>query len=216
MSEAPSPLDKVEVRTLSALADLAARRSGFKRCRVRGWVPGPQMKDVVGASGAGWRLPRLRNLGLVTSDATTDAARPKNPIVMWRVTQLGEDEVTRHLGRPARSIARARSDPEDEYQIYISQRAWNSLSVLQQSDGFVTWDAAQRAASAAHRFRFWHDDLTILLNRSFAARENRGTSKRSELWVTATELGRQVRATDLKASKVLVQLRIPRTRTPAQ
>jgi hypothetical protein len=209
MNEAQSPLDKVELRTLIALADLAARRSGFKRWRVRGWVAGPQIKDVVGTPGASWRLPRLRERGLLSSDATTDAARPRNPIVMWRVTQLGENHIATRLDRPARSIARPRKDPDDEYQIYISRRAWNFLSVLQQSDGFVTWDAAQRVAAAAHRSRFWHDDLTIIITRGFAARENRGTRKQPEIWVTATELGHQVRATDLKASKILVQLRVP-------
>lgn len=214
MNDAQSMLDKVEIQTLTALADLAAKRSGFKRCRVRGWVPGRQVKEVVRISGAGWRLPHLRDLGLVASHATTDAARPRNPIVMWRITQPGEDELAKHFDRPARSISRPREDPTDQLQIYVSRRAWNFLSVLQKHEGFVTWDAAQHEASATHRSRFWRDDLTILLNRNFAARENRGTSKRPAVWVAATAIGRLVQATDLNASKVLVQLRVPRTTKP--
>lgn len=65
-------------------------------------IPGSQIKDITGSAGAGWRLPRLRKLGLITSVATTDAARPSNPVVMWRVTQLGEAEVARKHGKPPR------------------------------------------------------------------------------------------------------------------
>lgn len=209
MRPAGPALDAVERKTLASLADLAASRRGFKRRRVRGWVPGPVMRDLVGVINAGWRLPRLRSLGLVTSEPAQDAGRPRNPIVLWRITQLGEDEVARLMDRPARRIPKPREDPEDKHQIYVPRGAWDFLTVLQRHDGFVPWETARSESNQRYRSNFWYDDLTLLLNRGFAARENRGTRQKPETWVAATASGRQVRASDLKASKSLVQLHVP-------
>jgi hypothetical protein len=208
MTRVKGELDAVEQATLTALADLATNGRGFRRARVRGWVPGPEVKTVVGTISAGWHLPRLRELGLVTSKAVPDEGRPRNPLVMWRITQAGENEVARRLDREPRRIARPREDPMDERQIYVGRRAWDLLSVLQQHAEWLPWEAVDGEATIAFRSRFWHDALTILLNRGFAIREKRVGTPKSIVWVVATDAGRRVEATDLKASRTTAQLRV--------
>jgi hypothetical protein len=208
MTGAAMELDSVERRTLIALADLAVNGRAFRRRAVRGWVPGPELKTVVGATGASWRLPRLRKLGFITSHAVPDAGRPRNPLVMWRITQAGEDAIASLLKREPRRIPRPREDPRDQYQIYVGRRAWELLSLLQRHEGWLTWEQVAREAAAELESRVWPDALTILLTRGFAQREKRAGTPKSTVWVTATAAGRQVEATDLKASAATAQLRV--------
>ena len=205
---APHPVvNDVERKTLAALADLAAARKGFMHRRVRGWVPGPEVKDVTGVFSGGWRLPRLRQVGFVCSDPVPDAGRARNPVRLWRITQAGEDEVARLQDRPPRRIPKPRSNADDRDQIYMTRRDWNLLSLLQRLEGPVAWEAA-RAAGDARRGRFHLDDLTVLLKRGFVVRENRGTKTKPKTWVAVTSLGRQVQATDVKSGKWMVKLRV--------
>lgn len=201
-------LDDVERQTLVALADLAAGQKGFRHGRVRGWVPGPMVKDVVGVFSGGWRLPRLRTAGLVCSEAIPDAGRARNPIRLWRITQAGEDEVARLRDRPPRRISPPRSDPEDRHHIYMTRLAWDLLSFLQSYDGMVAWLAIREDSDKARRARFHLDDVTVLVKRGFVARENRGTRTKPKTWVGVTPLGRQVQATDLRSGRSMVKLRL--------
>lgn len=201
-------LQEVERQALTTLADLAASKRAFEHARARGWVPGPVVKEVVGRMNAGWRFPRLRKLGFITSERIADAGRPRNAIVLWRITQEGEDEIARLEGRPARHIAPPRPHPDDQHHIYITARSWSLLATLQGRDGFVPWRDVQYTRLARRRTRVWMEDLTLLLNRGFVARENRGSRTRPEIWVAATATGRQVRPSDLKSSKSLVKIRV--------
>jgi hypothetical protein len=200
-------IDRDEARVLGVLHDTALAGKGWKRGRVRGWALGGEINDWTGSSTASSYLTRLRAVGLVQGEPAHDPGRAGRPLVLWRITQAGEEAVARWEEREPAKIAPARRDPRDEGVVYIGRRAWQCLAVLQAQPESITW--TDLVEQARRRFRDWVylDDVRMLLNRGLVARESDGTGRSTVIRLRATPRGRRVRLLDGKASPELVQLR---------
>lgn len=69
------------------------------------------------------RLQRLREAGWVLGEPVPDPGRPRQPIVIWRITQDGENELARVEGRQPAALSPPRPDPKDTGLIYTSERS---------------------------------------------------------------------------------------------
>lgn len=201
-------LDEVEVATLKVLRDAAVAGRRWRRGRVRGWVLGTEMNALAGKYGAAYCLQRLRAAGWVHSEAVRDPGRLGSPLVIWRVTQGGEDALARIEERKAAPISTPRHDPRDDQIIYISRRAWVCLAVLHRHASPVMWRVLEQETHQRFRVHLRPDDVTMVLNRGLAEREDRGSGREKVTWLAATPLGRAARLMDGRTSETLVQVRI--------
>lgn len=202
-------LDEDEIAALRVLRTAAVEGKGWKRGKVRGWMLGSEINDRADSSIASYYLRRLRVAGWALGEHVLDPGRPHQPLVIWRITQAGENELARVEDRDPVRIAPPRSDPGDAGVIYTSRDAWSCLSVLQSHPGAVRW--ADVVDKVHRRFRAWvyPDDVKMLLTRDLAVRTDEGSGKQKVVWLHATPAGRAVRLADGRTSTDIVQLRIP-------
>lgn len=202
-------LDEDEIAALRVLRTAAVEGKGWKRGKVRGWMLASEINDRADSSVASYRLQRLREAGGVLGEHVLDPGRPRQPLVIWRITQGGEDELARVEARDPVRIAPPRPDPADVGVIYTSRDAWTCLTVLQSHPGAVRW--ADVVEKVHRRFRAWvyPDDVKMLLTRGLAVRTDEGPGNRKAVWLHATPAGRAVRLADGKTHPDVVQLRIP-------
>jgi DNA-binding transcriptional ArsR family regulator len=202
-------LDDDEIAALRVLRTTAVEGKGWKRGKVRGWMLASEINEGADSSIASYHLRRLREAGGVLGEHVRDPGRPRQPLVIWRITQGGEDELARVEVRDPVRIARPRPDPGDAGVIYTSRDAWSCLSVLQSHPGPVRW--ADIVEKVHRRFRAWvyPDDMKMLLTRGLAVRTDEGSGKKKVVWLHATPVGRAVRLVDGKTNTDIAQLRIP-------
>jgi hypothetical protein len=203
------PLDEDELSALRVLRAIAVEGRGWKRGKVRGWALGSEINNHAGNSIASYRLQRLREAGWVLGEHVRDPGRPRQPLVIWRITQDGEGELARVEDRDPVRIAPPRPDPRDAGLIYTSRDAWACLSVLQSHSGPVRW--ADLVEEVHRRFRAWvyPDDARMLLTRRLAVRTEEGSGREKVVRLEATAPGRAGRLADGRTSEEIVQLRIP-------
>jgi hypothetical protein len=202
-------LDEDEVAALRVLHAIATEGKGWKRGKVRGWALGSEVNHRAESSIATHRLQRLRGAGWVLGEPVPDPGRPRQPIVIWRITQDGENELARVEGRQPAVIAPSRPDPKDAGLIYTSRDAWACLAVLHSRPDPVRW--ADLVDEVHRRFRTWVylDDAKMLFTRALAKRNNQGSGREKVVWLHATPLGLAVRLVDGRTNTDVVQLRIP-------
>lgn len=203
-------LDEDEIAALRVLRTLAVEGKGWKRGKVRGWAVGSEVNDRADSPIASLRLQRLRDRGWVIGEQVHDPGRPGQPLVIWRITPEGEDELARAEGREPVRIAPARQDPRDAGVIYTSRDAWACLAVLQSHPDPVRWPDLMAEAHRRFRSSVYLDDVKMLLTRGLAARTDEGSGRDKVVWFHATAVGRAVRRVDGTTNPVLVQLRLPR------
>lgn len=202
-------LDEDEVAALRVLRTLAVEGKGWKRGKVRGWALGSEVNDRADSPIASLRLQRLRERGWVIGEQVHDPGRPGQPLVIWRITQEGEDELARAEGREPVRIAPTRRDPRDAGLIYTSRDAWACLAVLQSHPDPVRWPDLMAEAHRRFRASVYLDDVKMLLTRGMATRADEGSGRDKVVWFHATAAGRAVRRVDGKTNPALVQLRLP-------
>jgi hypothetical protein len=138
-----------------------------------------------------------------------DPGRPRRPLVLWRITQQGEDEAAAKAGRDAARIAEPVADPQDEGVVFITHDAWRCLSVLQGRSGLVTWSALVEEVRKRFRRGLYHEDAKLVVARGLAEETVEGSGRRDRVVsLSATPLGRTTLLVDGKASESLVQVRI--------
>jgi DNA-binding PadR family transcriptional regulator len=200
-------IDADELHVLSVLSEAAATETGWKRGGVRGWLLGSEVNDRTHSSAA-YNLQRLRDLGLTTGETVPDPGRPRRPLVLWRITQQGEDQAAAKAGRDAGRIAEPVADPQDEGVVFITHDAWRCLSVLQGRSGLVAWSALVEEVRKRFRRGLYHEDAKLVVARGLAEEIVEGSGRDRVVSLTATPLGRTTLLVDGKASESLVQVRI--------
>lgn len=208
-------VDDDEVKPLRVLHELARTGTGWRRARVRGWALGSEVNGLARSVVATSHLQRLRQAGWVHSERVLDPGRPRSALVMWRITQTGENELARIEGRTAITIPPLQPDRRDSTRIYFSRDAWRCLAVLQSHPGAIAWP--QLVAEFRRRFRgaLWQDDAKMLLNRRLATREDSGSGRTRVVWYMATATGRAARLTDGHTNRDVVQVQLPVSQAPA-
>jgi hypothetical protein len=208
-------VDDDEIKPLRVLHELAKTGTGWRRARVRGWALGSEVNCLARSVIATTHLQRLRQAGWVHSERVLDPGRPGSALVMWRVTQAGENELARIEGRAAISIAPLRTDRRDCARICFSRDAWRCLAVLQSHPGAISWP--QLIAEFQRRFggALWQDDAKVLLNRRLATREDSGSGRTRVVRYMATATGRATRLTDGRTNREIVQVQLPVSQNPA-
>lgn len=202
-------LDEDEIAALRVLRTLAVDGKGWKRGKVHGWALGSEVNDRADSPVATYHLQRLRKARWVSGEPVRDPGRPGQPLVIWRITQEGEDELARLEGREPLRIEPVWPDPRDAGLIYTSRDAWASLAVLQSHPGPVRWPDLVDEAHRRFRASVYLDDVKMLLARGLAARADEGSGKDKVIWFHATEAGRSVRLVDGRTNPTLVQIRLP-------
>jgi hypothetical protein len=202
-------LDEDEIAALRVLRTAAVEEKGWKRGKVRGWMLGSEVNDRADSPVATYHLQRLRKARWASSEPVHDPGRPGQPLVIWRITQEGEDELARLEGREPVRIAAPRPDPKDAGLIYTSRDAWACLAVLQSHPDPVRWPDLTAEARRRFRASVYLDDVKMLLTRRLAERQDEGSGRDKILWFHATPAGRSVRLADGKTNPAIVQLRLP-------
>lgn len=203
-------LDDGEVKALRVLHAAAASNRGWRRGKVRGWLLGSEVNDRSSSSIASLSLQRLRNQGLVTGESVHDPGRRSQPVVIWRITQRGEDALAARDGRASIVVEPYRPHKRDAGIIYTARDAWHCLAVLQRHHPhWVKW--AELVAEVRRRFGNWVyiDDTKLLLARGLAEREDEGEGRAKIIWFRATRLGAATQLADGAANPTIVQLRLP-------
>lgn len=207
-------LDDGEIKALKALHAAAASGGGWRRGKVRGWLLGSEVNDRSSSSIASLSLQRLRNHGLVTGEPVHDPGRPGQSLVIWRITQRGEDALAAREGHAPIVIEPYEPSKRDAGIIYTARDAWHCLAVLQRHHPhWVKW--ADLVAEVRRRFGNWVyvDDTKLLLARGLAEREDEGEGRAKVIWLRATRLGAATQLADGAANPTLVQLRLPPAET---
>jgi hypothetical protein len=202
-------VDDDEIRPLRVLSELARTGTGWRRARVRGWALGSEVNSLAKSVVATSHLQRLRQAGWVHSEPVLDPGRLRSALVMWRITQAGENELARIDGRAAITIAPLKTDRRDDSRIYFSRDAWRCLAVLQSHPGAISWP--HLVAEFRRRFggAVWQDDAKMLLNRRLATREDSGSGRTRVVRYMATATGRATRLIDGRTNREIVQVQLP-------
>lgn len=202
-------LNEGEIKSLRTLERAVAEGGGWRRGGVRGWLLGSQVNASCGSSVGSLYLPRLRGLGLVSGEPVHDPGR-RQARILWRITQVGADELARAEGRePARVDAPAR-DPLDERVVYIGAGAWACLAVLKaRHPGWVRWRDVMAEARKRHGAWVYLSDVLVLTARALAEREDEGQGSGKVIWLRATTIAHATRLLDAAASESWVQLLLP-------
>jgi hypothetical protein len=199
--------DKLNV--LSVLGEAAETDSGWKRGGVRGWLLGSDLTERA-YSGAGHDLQQFKGAGFVIGDVVLDPGRPRRPLVLWRITQVGEDALAAKQGRDPVRILAPVPDPQDDGVIFISHDAWRCLSVLQGRAEPTQWNALVEEVRKRFSRGLYYEDAKLLLSRRLAEETVQGEGRDRITSLVATPAGRTAVLVDGKTSESLVQVRMGR------
>ena len=201
-------LDQDEIRVLSALSELADSRKGWKFGGVRGWILGTEVNDRTKSSTANLYLSRLRSAGLVFGERISDPGRPRQPLNLWSITQAGEEAIAKLEDREPRRIKAPKLTSDDARIIFISRAAWECLRALQVRREWVLWVQLADDVQALWGRIPHSDDIKPVLNRGFAAREEREGARGRRMFYRVTQPGMAVTLLDQKTNAEIVQLRV--------
>lgn len=196
-----------ELIVLSVLGEAAETDAGWTRGGVRGWLLGSEVGERAFTC-SGHELQQFRNAGLATGETVLDPGRPRRPLVLWRITQEGENALAAKQGREPVRIAEPVPDPLDEGVVFITHDAWRCLSVLQGRSAPTGWSAVVEAVRKRFKRGVYYEDARLLLTRGLAEETVEGEGRARIVSLAATARGRGAQLIDGKTSESLVQIRI--------
>jgi hypothetical protein len=206
-------INQDELTGLHALRKILMEGRGWERGGVRGWILGAELNDLTKNSVASLYLQRLRQHGLVLGETAYDPGR-KQPVVLWRLTQLGEMDLAWQEKREPEIIEMPVPDPKDQRVLYLPMNAWRFLEIMKREHPrWVRWRDAVAEARRESSTWIYPGDALLLSTRGLVEREDEGEGRGKIIWYRATTFADETEVLDDLSSENWVQLLLPEPAT---